>query len=90
MSTNQSKVLLLSIFTDDLDAVDEIAREDQEVVPETGEGEKVLTHKFEDYYQDNFRKNEKGEVVKQEGDKVEIDADAFADEGDLDDIPDDI
>jgi hypothetical protein len=59
-------------------------------VADAGEGEKVLTHKFEDYYQDNFKKNEKGEDVKTGEDKVEIDADAFADEGDLDDLPDDI
>lgn len=79
-----------SIFTDDLDAVDEIKREDQEVDENAVEGEKVLTHKFEDYYQDNFRKNEKGEEIKAGEDKVEIDAEAFADEGDLDDLPEDM
>jgi len=79
-----------NIFTDDLDAIDEIKREDQEMVEDAGEGEKVLTHKFEDYYQDNFRKNEKGEDVQGDDAKVEIDTDAFAGEGDLDDLPDDL
>jgi hypothetical protein len=70
--------------------VDEIKREDQEDEGNDGTGEPVLTHKFEDYYQDNFKKNEKGEEVNAAGAKVDIDADAFADEGDLDDLPDDI
>lgn len=59
-------------------------------MPESGDGEKILIHKFEDYYNDNFKKNEKGELVQTEEGKVEIDTEAFADEGDLDDLPDDI
>lgn len=62
-------------------------------------------HNYDEYYKDNFRKNEKGEVImeedeaaeagdgaanKQAGDGVQIDAAAFDDEEDLDDLPDDV
>lgn len=73
-----------------MDAIDEIEREDQEKPKEGEEAEKILTHNYEDYYNDNFKKNEKGEIVVQDGEKVEIDTEAFADEDDLDDLPDDI
>ncbi len=88
------------MFIDDMDAMDEIKREDIE--EENGEDQqKILTHNYEDYYKDNF-KNEKGEMIgekpeaeedeeKNEADgKVQIDENAFAGEDDLGDLPDDL
>lgn len=88
------------MFVDDMDAMDEIKREDQE--EENGEDQQnILTHNYEDYYKDNF-KNEKGEMIGEKpeaeeeddkieaGDKVQIDENAFAGEEDLEDLPDDL
>lgn len=88
------------MFVDDMDAMDEIKREDQE--EEDGEEpQNILTHNYEDYYKDNF-KNEKGEMILEKGEaeeqdekdeaegKVQIDENAFAGEEDLEDLPDDI
>jgi len=57
------------MFVDDMDAAEDIKREDKEEDnPE--ENKNIITHKFEDYYADNFKKNEKGEIV-QGGDDEE-------------------
>lgn len=79
--------------------MDTIEREDQEVV----EGEaKGIVHDYDEYYKDNFRKNEKGETIPEEDEGmdegeakestegVQIDAAAFDGEEDLDDLPDDV
>lgn len=81
--------------------MDTIEREDRQ--QEEGE-EKGIVHNYEEYYKDNFRKNEKGETIAEEdeaaeagdaeskptSEAVQIDAAAFDGEEDLDDLPDDV
>ena len=43
-----------------MDAIDDMKREDREEQEAEEGNSSVLTHKFEDYYADNFKKNEKG------------------------------
>jgi hypothetical protein len=76
-----------------MDAVDEIKREDLE--DDNPEDQKnMITHNYDDYYQDNFKKPGQDGQDEKAGDtvqeKVEIDEGAFGDEDGLDDLPEDI
>ena len=67
------------MFVDDLDAMDDIKREDQEEGEQ--DGQVIITHNYEEYFQDNFRKNEKGEAVGQNAVKEEDEEEEMEENG---------